>query len=244
MNIQNKVEYIATDPQRQQIPWVRLTDRKTGKVKEFMSMASPLSKEEMAKASARTMDCMDCHNRPSHIFRAPRESVNNAMAAGNIDATLPYIKKVGVELLAAEYGSTDEAVRAIADGVNAYYKENYPAVVSTRRAALDTAIKELQTIYRGNYFPAMKARWDVYPNNIGHLMFPGCFRCHDGQHQTADGEVIRKECVICHTISAQGKKDAMAYTEARDGLTFEHPEDIGNMWEEMPCYECHKGAIP
>ena len=244
MNIQNRVEYIATDPDRQQIPWVRMTDRSTGTVKEYMSTASPLSKEDMAKATVRTMDCMDCHNRPSHIFRAPGDSVNNALAAGKIDATLPYIKKTGVELLAAEYESSDAATHAIADGLNTFYEKNYPAVMTKRRDAVNSAIQELQTIYRQNFFPTMKARWDEYPNNIGHFMFAGCFRCHDGQHQTADGKVIAKDCTQCHSIMAQGKADGLAHASDRNGLSFEHPEDIGDMWQQMQCHECHKGTSP
>jgi nitrate/TMAO reductase-like tetraheme cytochrome c subunit len=244
MNIQNRIEYIATDPERQVIPWVRLTDRQTGTVQEYMSTANPLSKEDIAKTNARTMDCMDCHNRPSHIFRSPRESVNAALSAGKIDATLPFIKKTGVELLAADYGTTDAALQGIEKGMNEFYQKTYPDVMTKRRAAVTKAITELQTIYRQNFFPAMKARWDEYPNNIGHLMFNGCFRCHDGQHQTAGGKVIRKDCTICHTITAQGKTDAMAFAQDRDGLGFQHPEEIGEMWKEMACDECHKGTIP
>jgi nitrate/TMAO reductase-like tetraheme cytochrome c subunit len=244
MNIQNRIEYIATDPERQQIPWVRLTDRATGTFKEFMSTASPLSKEEMAKATKRVMDCMDCHNRPSHIFRAPRDSVNAALSAGKIDATLPFIKKTGVELLAAEYPTTEAALQGIAEGVNDFYQKNYPKLMSTQRAAVTTAIEELQTIYQQNFFPTMKARWDEYPDNIGHLMFAGCFRCHDGQHQSADGTLIRKECTICHTIMAQGKTDTMTSAQNREGLEFQHPEDIGGVWRDMACDQCHKGTVP
>jgi nitrate/TMAO reductase-like tetraheme cytochrome c subunit len=244
MNIQNRVEYIATDPNRQQIPWVRMTDRKTGTVREYMSTVSPLSKEDMAKATIRTMDCMDCHNRPSHIFRAPGDSVNGALAAGKIDPALPYIKKTGVELLAAEYTSTDAAMQAINDGVTTFYEKNYPEVMTKQQEAVATAIRELQTVYKQNFFPTMKARWDEYPNNIGHFMFAGCFRCHDDQHQTADRKVIAKDCTQCHTIGAQGKAGAMAYASDPDGLSFQHPEDIGDMWQQMQCHECHKGTAP
>lgn len=244
MNIQNRVEYIATDKDRLQIPWVRMTDTGTGTVREYMSTADPLSKEDMAKATIHNMDCMDCHNRPSHIFRAPSDSVNAALAAGKIDSTLPFIKKTGVELLAADYPSNEAALSGIANGVNTFYEQNYADVSAKQRAAVTTAIAELQAIYQRNFFPMMKARWDAYPNNIGHFMFSGCFRCHDGQHQSADGKVIGKECTLCHTISAQGKADAMAYAQDRNGLTFEHPEDIGNMWEQMACDQCHKGTVP
>jgi hypothetical protein len=44
----------------------------------------------------------------------------------------------------------------------------------------------------------MGVGWGTYPNNIGHMAFPGCFRCHDGSHATRNGTVIRQECDLCH----------------------------------------------
>ena len=244
MNIQNRVEYIATDAARQEIPWFRMTNRVTGESKEYMSTVNPLSDEARAKATIRTMDCMDCHNRPSHIFRAPRESVNTALTFGRIDPTLPFIKKTAVELLAAEYPSTEVATAAIADGLRAFYQQNYPDVMAKRQDQVTKAIAELQDVYQHNFFPSMKARWDLYPNNVGHLIFPGCFRCHDNQHQSADGKVVSKDCTLCHTITAQGKTTEMAFATDRRGMTFQHPEDIGDAWQEMACYDCHKGTLP
>ena len=244
MNINNQIEYIATDPQRLQIPWVRLTDRQTGKVKEFVSRANPLSEKDKSTAPVRRMDCMDCHNRPSHVFRSPRDSVNRALAAGRIDPTLPFMKKTAVELLAADYTSTDDAQRGIAEGLNTFYRENYPSISAERGDAIATAVVELQTIYEQNFFPRMKARWDGYPNNIGHLMFSGCTRCHDGQHQSSDGTVITRSCTACHTISAQGPSGHMTFATDPNGLAFEHPQDIGTLWQDMACPECHKGTAP
>ncbi|MBI3785674.1 MAG: NapC/NirT family cytochrome c [Deltaproteobacteria bacterium] len=244
MNIDNKVEYIATDEQRQVIPWVRMTNRHTGQTVEFMSTESPLSDADKAKASIRTVDCMDCHNRPSHVYNSPRVAMNIAMADGLIDPTLPSIKKTGVDLLTATYATTDEATRAIQEGVLGFYKTEHPEVLRDRREAVDRSVTELQTIFKHNFFPAMKVRWDAYPNNIGHFMFPGCFRCHDGLHKSADGRVISKDCHSCHSIIAQGKPDAMQLTADRKGLKFQHPIDIGDAWEETPCYQCHTGGSP
>jgi hypothetical protein len=244
MNIANRVEYIATDPQRQTIPWVRFTNLKTGEATVYQSTDAPLTEEEVAQATIRTMDCMDCHNRPTHVFRSPRYSVNLALATRKIDATLPSIKRTGVELLAAEYSSTEEALQAIADGVAGFYEQNHPEVAATRSQAIAQAVQELQTIYQQNFFPDMKVRWDVYPDNIGHFIFPGCARCHDDKHESADGKVISKSCTACHTITAQGRPGALAFATTPAGLEFEHPEDIGELWKEMECSDCHKGAIP
>ncbi len=244
MNIANRVEYIATDPQQQQIPWVRITDVRTGKSTVYASTEDPLSAEQIAKATVHRMDCMDCHNRPTHIFRSPSYSVNLALETGAIDVSLPFIKKEGVELLAAKYESKGAAEKAIADGLTKFYAEKYPEVAQKRANVIAQAVDELQRIYSENFFPYMKVRWDVYADNIGHLMYAGCYRCHDGTHQSADGKVIPKKCTTCHTIMAQGSPPNVAFATGPDGLEFQHPEDIGGVWQQMNCDQCHTGQTP
>jgi nitrate/TMAO reductase-like tetraheme cytochrome c subunit len=244
MNINNRIEYISTDRERQQIPWVRVTDRSTGQITEYMSTATPLSEDDKAKAAVRTMDCIDCHNRPSHVFHSPQESVNSALAAGTIAPTLPFIRKIGVELLSAKYASAEDALHAIARGLRSFYQKEHPEVLATQPAAVDSAASELQAIYQRTFFPYMRARWDEYPDNIGHLIFPGCFRCHDGQHRSADGKVVDRDCTTCHTIVAEGKAGSTAYASDGAALTFVHPEDIGDAWQVMPCSTCHTGTNP
>jgi NapC/NirT cytochrome c family protein len=244
MNIANRVEYVATDPQRQVIPWVRMTDARTGAVTVYQATDAPLTDEQLARATIRRMDCMDCHNRPTHTFRSPRYAVNLAMAVGRIDPTLPSIEQAGVEALAADYPSTPVALRAIDEHVRKYYDDNHAEVARARSDAITRAVAELQGIYRQNFFPDMRSRWDVYPDNIGHLIFPGCFRCHDDRHRSADGKTIEKRCTSCHAITAQGRATALTFATDKQGLTFEHPAEIGDLWKEMACNECHKGAIP
>jgi len=244
MNIANRVEYIATDTMRQEIPWVRMSNLKTGEVTEYMSTEKPLSEIDIASANIRKMDCMDCHNRPTHIFHSPSSSVNLALGTGKIDSKLPFIKSTSVNLLAANYASTDSALEAIEDGVKKFYQDNYPKLTNDKENAIPRAIVELQNIYRNNFFPEMKVRWDIYPNNIGHLNFPGCYRCHDGLHKSADGKVITNDCNACHTIIGQGKPQKMAFSMEPKGLVFQHPEDIGEVWQEMKCSDCHRGELP
>jgi cytochrome c2 len=223
MNIAHKVEYIAADEARQKIPWVRVTDRQ-GKVTVFEAVDTPLKPEEVASAKPRQMDCIDCHNRPSHIYNPPARAVNVAMATGRIDPKIPYVKKLAVEALTAEYRTTEEAMQKIAETVPA------------------AAASEVQKIYKANFFPEMKVNWRAYPNNIGHTIFPGCYRCHDGKHKSADGQTISHDCKSCHIILAQGRGDQLGKISA-DGLEFEHPTDIADMWKEMNCAECHTGAL-
>ena len=124
------------------------------------------------------MDCIDCHNRPSHDYNPPALFVNNAITAGTIPKELPMIKSLAMDLCGNDYSSTDTAMIAIKDGINSYYKKNYPEIFSGKYYLVDKAVSGLQAAYNKNIFPEMKVKWSVYPNNIGHLEFMGCFRCH------------------------------------------------------------------
>jgi hypothetical protein len=236
MNIANRVEYIATDSQRQDIPWVRIVDAR-GRATVYQSTITPLTPAQIA-----VMDCIDCHNRPTHIYNAPVTAVNLAMSTGRIDSTLPFIKRQAVRALTAEYSSAADAQRGIPAALTAFYDSAYRTVTVTRAASLRRAETEVQTIYAHNFFPGMKVDWRVYPDNIGHKNYPGCFRCHDGNHASADGRTITHDCTACHTIIAQGPAQA-PLTVSPAGLDFKHPVDIGGVWRAMLCSDCHHGAM-
>lgn len=239
----NTVEYLPADASRQEIPWVRVTDRRTGKTTEYLSTDSSLTPEEIAARAGevRVMDCLDCHNRPSHNYGAPTTLVDQALRDGTIDAKLPFIKQQGSELLAGEYESVAEANTAIAEGLTAYYTENHPEVATQQGAAIVQAISTLQGLYRENFFPLMKARWDAYPDHSSHFMFPGCARCHDGLHESADGETVSNDCTTCHVITRQGIPGQEQFSSGPEGLDFAHPPiaDLEDAWEDTPCTDCH-----
>jgi hypothetical protein len=220
---------------------VRVTNKATGASRVYASTDKPLSADQVAAGEKRIMDCMDCHNRPSHILRSPRESLDHALLLGDIDGTLPSIVDVGIKLLKAEYASVPAAHEAIERGLTSYYGERHPDVAAGRRDDVVRAADALKQIYRQNFFPVMKARWDVYPTNIGHMAFPGCMRCHDGSHRSEDGKLITKTCSSCHVIIGQGKNGDLKFSSDPEGLTFEHPEDVGDAVETMQCTECHGG---
>jgi nitrate/TMAO reductase-like tetraheme cytochrome c subunit len=234
MNVANKVEYVASDEARQVIPWVCITDQQ-GRVTVYEAKDGKLKPEQITSASMRRMDCIDCHNRPTHIFHSPDEAVDSAMALGRIDPSLPAVKKSAVDGLAADYRTTDEAVQKIADLLAKKYASANPATVQR-------AVAEAQKIYRENFFPEMKSRWKIYPNNIGHYEWPGCFRCHDGQHASADGKIISDNCSSCHTIIAEGAGTDVKTLSAQ-GFEFQHPsEELGDAWKGQKCSDCHNGA--
>jgi nitrate/TMAO reductase-like tetraheme cytochrome c subunit len=198
MNLANEIEYIATDDKRQVIPWVRLKDA-SGNVREFQ--VDGVTAEDLAKGERRRMDCIDCHNRPSHPFDPSAErAVDRALAMGGMSTKLPFIKREATAALAATYPSRPAALDAIASKLREFYRTQYPEVYMAGRQEVERAVTATQQLYRRNIFPSMNLTWGSYANNIGHMDFPGCFRCHDDSHKTRDGKVIRQDCDLCHTI--------------------------------------------
>ena len=234
MAIQNKTEYIATDEKRLEIPWVRVTDG-DGKQTVYQSTDEDkqLSEEELANADIRVMDCIDCHNRPTHRFHSPERALNEAMSAGRIDTAIPSIKQNAVDALTGDYETEGQALSAIRTSLAENYPEGGPEV----QKAIDSVLR----IYRQNFFPEMKVSWEQYPDHIGHMITPGCFRCHDGEHANEEGELLTRDCNSCHTIIAQGPgTDLPSVTSG--GLPFQHPEDIDGEWKETNCSDCHEGV--
>ncbi|MEI6667658.1 MAG: NapC/NirT family cytochrome c [Acidobacteriota bacterium] len=193
----NKIEYVASDEKRQVIPWVRLDDGK-GNVRVYRS--DGVAGDEPPAGERRTLDCVDCHNRPSHTFaRSAERAVDDAMAGGGIDRGLPFARRQAVKALTASYPNAAAAATGIATAIDTFYRENYP---DSPKAAIQQAIATLQTLYQRNIFPAMNVGWGSYANNIGHTAFPGCFRCHDEGHKSTTGKVISQDCSLCHTMQS------------------------------------------
>lgn len=150
----------------------------------------------------RTMDCVDCHNRPTHIYRMPAEEIDAAIQAGRIDRSLPYVHREGLAALQEEYESHAAAEEGIHQRVLGFYQEQYPDLATTRQDDIVAAADALARIYTSNVFPTMNIRWGTYPNHVGHQNSPGCFRCHDDEHRSEDGEVISQDCFTCHNLLA------------------------------------------
>lgn len=240
MAIANKIEYRARDKQRQDIAWVRVTDAK-GNVTEYEASENPLTEDERRRTEVRVLDCIDCHNRPSHNYRPPSVEVNHALDRGTLSRTLPYIKREAVKALDQEYPDRATAAAAIDAGLSGFYRENYPDVFRDQRADIDRAVAAVQEIYRHNFFPEMKVSWRKYPENIGHSLSAGCFRCHGGSLATATGKTIGRDCSSCHRIMAQGQEPRSGMVSVK-GLPFKHPVDIGGVEADGNCSVCHQGG--
>ena len=207
-----RIRYISTDAERMTIPAVYYTDD-SGKTTEFISTDAKPTQQQLDKGDHRVMDCVDCHNRPTHAFDLPENAVDKQMSGGQISTDLPYIRKKAVEVLKVNYPTRDVAQQSIIAEINKFYQTNYPAIYQARRAAVEQAGAEVARIYLRNVFPDMRVTWGTHPNNIGHNDSPGCFRCHDGSHTSADGQTIPNDCSTCHQILASGEENPKILTD-------------------------------
>lgn len=208
----SRIRYVSIDGTRQVIPVVYYTDDK-GKTIEFVSTDTKFTKEQLAKGENRAMDCIDCHNRPTHAFELPENAVDSRMYQGLISPELPYIRKKAVELLKADYPDRDTAKSRIVEGITSYYRSAYRDTYNTKRALVEQAADNVAAVYLRNVFPEMKVTWGVHPNNIGHNDYPGCFRCHDGSHTSADGQTISNDCSACHNLLAVQEENPKVLTD-------------------------------
>ena len=192
------IEYITTDETRTTIPWVQ---RLNPDGSESTFVASAL-KGAMPNGVRRVMDCIDCHNRAAHTFVTPEEALNRAMEEGAVSPSLPWVHKESLALLKADYASEADARVKIPQQLQAFYQSGHPELLSSKAAQIKTAADELVLLYSQNVFPYMKVTWGTHPNHIGHMSYPGCFRCHDGDHAAKDGTSITQDCAACHNLLA------------------------------------------
>ncbi len=211
----------GSDESRQNIHWVDYQNTRTGK--NFLFLDPDTKAAAANPAAGRVMDCVDCHNRPTHIYHLPDRAMDQALAAGEISTALPFIKKRGLEILKQQYATQQEADTKIPAALAQYYRQNYPDDYSRHGAEVSQAGIALAGIFNRNVFPEMKVNWGTYPNNIGHTDFPGCFRCHDGSHATTDAaQNIPQDCSTCHNLLAADEANPKILSDL--GLAPETPE--------------------
>ena len=203
------IEYVATDPSRTSIPWVQKRND-DGTETVFTTAAAG---QGVPKGERRVMDCIDCHNRAAHTFVTAEDALNRAMAEGAVSPDLPWVHKKGLELLKGNYASEAEASVKIPAELEAFYRSEHPEVLATKAALVKSAGEQLVTLYSQNVFPAMKVTWGTHPNHIGHMDYPGCWRCHDGDHTAKDGASITNDCSACHNLLVQDQPKPKVLTD-------------------------------
>lgn len=150
----------------------------------------------------RVMDCVDCHNRPTHVYYTTEEAVDLALERSFIAKDLPFVRREGLKAVRAEYVSHGEAAQGISVAISSFYKSEYPSLATRRAEDVEKAGRVVGRLYANNVFPSMKIEWDTYPDFSGHYNSSGRNRCHAGDHATKEGDVIDSDCSICHTIVA------------------------------------------
>ncbi|HMZ08418.1 MAG TPA: NapC/NirT family cytochrome c [Anaerolineales bacterium] len=204
-HITSKVLYYSDDELSQTIPYVRVYNE-DGTFTEYTDIESGFDPTTIDESQLKQMDCVTCHNRVTHNFKEPSKSVDESMSSGLIDPSIPFIRQKAVEALSTEYATRDEAMKAIA-GIEDEYKRNLFDVYSQNGEKIQQAIVEIQAIYDRTVFHDQKIDWKTYPNNLGHIDAPGCFRCHDGKHLNAENEAVRLECNVCHAVPVTANAD-------------------------------------
>jgi len=180
-------------------------------------------------------------NKSAASFLSPFELANDLILSGNVDRNIPAIKERIIEVLSKEYETNEEAEKYIVNTLTNHYQNKHSDFYIQNEKSIKKAIQNISRTYKEHFFPHMKARWKMYPENIGHVISPGCFRCHDGKHESEDKKVIPRDCTICHTIVQQGPEGAIE--QNRDGLSFKHPFFEFGRWKEMDCTHCHTGGV-
>jgi hypothetical protein len=240
INPEINIEYLSENDQRENITYVKYTNKTTGLVTIYRNESNPISDSLLAVSSSRSMDCIDCHNRPSHNYKSPTVYLDREMLSGSVSKEIPFFKKAAMAVLYNQFTDKDTAMMMIDESITGFYKTGHPDYYAKNAGEINNAIASVKKAFSQNNFPGMKVTYDRYPEHIGHLETDGCFRCHNNQFVSPEGKVISKDCNLCHTIVAQGTTASMEYSSIKEPLPFRHPVDIGTAWQEVNCSECHK----
>ena len=241
MALSKSIEFIATDPALQEIPWVRMTDHETNTRRIYRSDGLS-SDDPPPEGEVRTMDCMSCHNRATHVFRVPWRAADEAFLADPQLTELPFAKRELIAAVVEPYETKEQGLHEVATALEDFYEINYPEVARDRRPELKRLIEAGERIYNLITFPEMKVTWKTYPDNIGHKNYPGCFRCHVGDHVDDHGRAVSHECAACHTFLTPFAAEGDSSSLISEG-DFVHPVELEGRHEELRCSLCHDGGI-
>lgn len=218
----NEVRYASVGDEREEMIWIKVRQA-DGSFKRFENTQLTASPEDYEHE--RVFDCVDCHNRATHIYEDPHEAIDKRITERLLDRSLPFIRREGLAALTASYPDSAQAMERIAAHIEGFYRRQYPSLATGRMDAIDSAIATLKGIYNRNIFHNMNIEWNAYPSHIGHRgTTDGCFRCHTNQMKDAEGVSIRSDCGLCHSILANQASDPYEILKPIDTSDIEYLE--------------------
>ncbi len=205
---ENDVRYASLSENRSEVIWVDVR-QPDGNYKRFRNYK--YNPDDVTEEHIRSLDCVDCHNRATHIYEEPARAIDDRIHAGLIDRSIPYIKKQGLKAILGSYPVKQDGIAAIDKSIRAFYNKHYPEFTQANPELISQSIDVLQAIYHRNIHPQMNITWGSYPNHIGHQEDSGCFRCHNQYLIDGNGENISSDCTLCHSILADGSDEIFQY---------------------------------
>jgi hypothetical protein len=245
-HIANQVEFIPTSESKEEIRWVRAAFP-DGRTVEYNDATDPLTAEEIAAAEPEAMDCVDCHNQVGHPFYSPDTLVDLAMQTGRLSTELPYAKEEMMSLLTREYESQEQALEA-AEALREQYETRHPEIAQDYQEEIEQAVAEAKDLIKVVVFEEAGITWESFPDHLGHgghKPFAGCFRCHNGTLQSAEGAPVRISCNLCHSIpqKARGTEKPAEVPATKLEMPPSHQEVdflAEHRWQaDEACGECH-----
>jgi len=208
VNEANRVTYTSVDDKRQRMVAVR-AQQGDGTIVEYRN--SKLAGFDSAGEDERFMDCVDCHNRATHIYKEAEAVVDELIRRGQLPRELPYIKEQSLAALTAGYPSPEAAQQGIANQLYNYYRRYYPEAARSYSDELDLGVSLLQDAFATYRHFHMRIEWGTYPSHIGHQKNLGCSRCHNSDMVSEKGETIKHDCTLCHSILALDSEEAYQF---------------------------------
>jgi nitrate/TMAO reductase-like tetraheme cytochrome c subunit len=203
------VRYTSVDDKREEIIWVEAM-QEDGAYKRYTNrtLVSKISEDEIV----RSMDCVDCHNRVTHVYEDPSEGIDLRIAETMLDRGLSYLKREALAAVTRGYPDMRAAMEGIERRIHFFYRRNYPDLATAKRVEIDNAVSTLQAFYLRNIHPEMSVTWNTYPDQLGHpAREKGCFRCHNENIVDEAGRPIEDECTLCHSIIANDSPDPFRF---------------------------------
>ncbi len=216
---ENEVRYSSLDDERESMVWVELK-QSDGSIKRYTNRELIDSGSE--REEIRQLDCVDCHNRATHIYEIALHAIDKRIQLGQMERSLPFLKREAVGAITANYPSKEAAMDGIANHMHGFYRRNFPDIANNKMALINSTVAVLQQIHSRNIHPEMNITWDTYPNHIGHANNKGCFRCHNSNLVDQEGKSITYDCSYCHSILAYDSDEPFRFLQTADTTSLDY----------------------